>query len=125
MQLQGNQGQTGKLVGANQVVSLGEYGEILATELQPRYYENTYRGQKFSAIYPSTALAVAAAASQFILLNPAGSGKNLVLIDAYVAFTALTAVASGTDIVIGGVQVSSNPGTVGTAIVPANTFIGN
>lgn len=125
MLLQGNQGATGKQVGSSVTVSLGEYGEQLASELQARYYENTYRGQKFSALYPSAALAVAAAASQFILFNPAGSGKNLVLVDAYVAFTALTAVASGTDIVIGGVQVSSNPGTVGTAITPANTFIGN
>jgi hypothetical protein len=123
--LQGNQGQTGKQVGQNLTVGLGEYSEVLATELMPRYYENTYRGQKFSCLYASAALATAAAASSFILYNPTGSGKNLVLTDAYIAFTALTAVATGTDIVLGWAPVATTPGTIGALITPANCFIGN
>jgi hypothetical protein len=125
MLLQGNQGQTGKQVGQNLTVGMGEYSEVLVTELHARYYENTYRGQKFSCLFASAALAVAAAASSFVLINPPGSGKNIVLIDAYVAFTAITAAATGTDIVLAWAPVPSIPATIGTLITPQNTFLGS
>lgn len=125
MLLQGNQGQLGKQVGQNITIGTGEYSETLVTELMPRYYENTYRGQKFSCLYASAALAAAGAASSFILINPANSGKNLAIVDAYVGFTAVTATTSGADIVLGWTTVPSTLATVGTAIVPANLLIGS
>lgn len=87
--LQGNQGQTGKQVGQNLTAGFGEYSEVLVTELQPRYYENTYRGQKYTA---TTALGgVATAATQLFstaiatftpilaIYNPLTSAVNLVV----------------------------------------------
>jgi len=125
MQLNANQGQSGKQTGQNVPVSVGEYGDVLLTELMPRYYQQTYRGNKYSCLYASAALAVAAAASSFILYNPTGSGKNLVLTDAYIALTAMTAVATGCDIVLAWAPVATTPGTIGTPLVPANCLIGS
>jgi len=124
MLLQGNQGQTGKQIGQNLVVGLGETSEVLVSELQPRYYENNYRGQVFSATYASAALAAAAAASSFVLVNPVGSGKNLVLLDASLVVAVSTAqTTTSTDVVIGG-ALSGALTTVGTALTPQNCLIG-
>jgi hypothetical protein len=125
MLLQGNQGQTGKQTGQNITTGLGEYSELLASELMPRYYELTYRGQVFSCLYASAALAVAAAASSFVLINPANSGKNLAILDAYTGFTAVTATTSGADVVLGWTTVPATLATVGTPITPANLLIGS
>ncbi len=90
--LQGNQGQTGKQVGANQTVSFGEFTDCLVTELQPRYYEQAYRGQTFFTSVASaapTAYVGAAGGTPLVgLWNPAGSGKNLVLLRASIALAA-------------------------------------
>jgi hypothetical protein len=64
MFLQGNQGATGKQTGNGVIISAGEFGEQLASELMARNCEATYRGQRFSALFPSAALAVAGASSQ-------------------------------------------------------------
>lgn len=48
MLYQGNQGQTGKTTGQNIVAGFGEFSDPLVTELMPRYYENTFRGIKYS-----------------------------------------------------------------------------
>src|ERR1700675_2640348 len=83
MLLQGNQGQTGKAVGQGQTIGFGEFTEALFTGLMPRYYETNYRGQLFTASSQG-AVAVThltATATGFILSNPAGSGKNLVLVE--------------------------------------------
>jgi hypothetical protein len=84
--ISGNQNQTGKQVGQNIPASVGEFGDPLVSELQPRYYEQAYRGQSFI-------LSVAAAAGTaytgtsggtplLAIWNPPGSGKNLVLLRA-------------------------------------------
>jgi hypothetical protein len=125
MLLQGNQGQTGKQTGQNITIGTGEFSEVLTSELMPRYYENTYRGQKFSCLYASAALAVAAAASSFVLINPAGSGKNLVLTDAFTSLMPGTAVATASAIVLGWTSVPATLATVGTPITPANLLIGS
>ena len=58
-------------------------GEALVTELQPRYYENTYRGRKFygsnGATPTVTTVALATTYTGLALINPAGSPVNLVL----------------------------------------------
>jgi hypothetical protein len=125
MLLQGNQGQGTKQVGQNITAGFGEYSEMLVTELQPRYYENTYRGKKFSNLFASNALAAAGTSAIDVLINPAGSGVNLVLMDAYTAFTALTAVATGTLCAIGWFAAAVIPGTIGTLQVPNNMLVGS
>jgi hypothetical protein len=85
--IQGNQGITGKVVGQNVTFGAGEFTDLMVTELQPRYYENVYKGNVFTATTQG-AIAVtnlAAVATGFILSNPAGSGKNLVLLEVIVA----------------------------------------
>lgn len=87
--LQGNQGQSGKQTGQNLTVGFGETSDLLVTELQARYYQNTYRGQKYTA---ATALGgVATAAAQLFstaigtftpilaIYNPLTSAVNLVV----------------------------------------------
>jgi hypothetical protein len=64
----------------------GEYGEMLVTELLPRYYNAAYRGKTF---HFSTASVTAAAANlspllaagtpAFALWNPVSSGKNAII----------------------------------------------
>src|SRR5208337_2839732 len=85
--LQGNQGVLGKQLGQNLTAGFGEYSDVLVTELQPRYYQNVHRGYVFNATTQG-AIALtnlATAATGFILSNPAGSGKNLVLLEIIVA----------------------------------------
>jgi hypothetical protein len=83
MLLQGNQGQTGKQTGQNITVGVGEFSEALVTELQPRYLEQAYRGNIFfAALQAAVAVTnLSATATGLILSNPAGSGKNLWLLD--------------------------------------------
>ena len=85
MLLQGNQGQTGKQVGQNLTAGFGEYSDVLVSELQARYYENVYRGNVFfaanQALITTAAGLTSSQSTGFILYNPAGSGKNLVILE--------------------------------------------
>lgn len=94
--LQGNQGQTGKQTGQNITAGLGEFSDLLVTELQARNYENAYRGNIFCACNSAATAfsAVGTGATGFILSNPAGSGKNLVILDVEFQFTVATAAAA-------------------------------
>lgn len=120
-----NQGQTGKIVGQTVTGSAGEYGELLVTELLPRYYQNTYRGNKFSNLFASNALAAAGTSAIDVIINPPGSGKNLVLIDAYCAVTGLTAQAAGSLACLGWFAAATIPGTIGTIQTPASLLVGS
>jgi hypothetical protein len=87
--LQGNQGQTGKQTGQNLTAAFGEFSELLITELMARYYENTYRGNKYicSAAGGGVQLAathlfstaIATFTPLLALYNPLTSPVNLVL----------------------------------------------
>ena len=114
--LQGNQGQTGKQMGQNITASLGEFSEQLMTELQSRYYQQTYRGNKFTATFTAAATAAASTSALCVILNPLSSGKNLIFTDAFVALTGYTAQALAAAIL---------PTTVGTAIATQNCLLGS
>ena len=95
---QGNQGQTGKVLGNSLTASFGEYQETLVTELHARYYQNVYRGNVFNATNGS-AIATAGGfttgtQTPFTLYNPAGSGKNLVILE-IISTLALPAAPTG------------------------------
>ena len=96
MLLQGNQGATGKTPGQNVTVGLGEFSDVLVTELQPRYYENAYRGSVFTSSNAAAVAfsAVSTTATGFVLSNPAGSGKNLVILDIEFQYTVATTTAA-------------------------------
>src|SRR5882672_6343040 len=66
----------------------GRQSDLIVSELQGRYYEQTKRGRKFTAMLAATTTGVAAgnitgaaaaASTQFAIWNPAGSGFDLVL----------------------------------------------
>ena len=74
--------------GGNAQGRFGRQSDLIVSELQGRYYEQTKRGNKFSFNSPATTTgiaalhllgAAAAAAGQFALINPVNSGKDLVL----------------------------------------------
>jgi hypothetical protein len=125
MLLQGNQGQTGKQMGQNLTLGTGEYTEALITELMARYYQNTYRGLKFTNLFASSALTAAATSAQCVIINPTGSQVNLVLLDAYTAFTAFTPTTTGANIALGWFACAATPSTIGTLQTPLNCKIGS
>ena len=119
----GQQGVTSKQIGANISISLGEFGDQLVSELQARYYEQTYRGNVFTVQYTAAALAAPSAtvAGNFAFYNPLTSGKNVVLLDATVALASFTASINP---VIVDLQPWTYLPTSQTALTPVNTFIG-
>ena len=121
--LQGNQGQTGKQVGQNLTVGFGEYSDLLVTELQPRYYEQNYRGNEYFlsvAAAAGTAYTGAAGGTPLLAIhNPVGSGKNLVLTSAAISVVAAATANGQTQFrLYGGPSVI--PG--GTIVVPVNAL---
>jgi hypothetical protein len=98
LQISGNQGQAGKQTGQNIVVGMGEYSDGLFTELMARYYQQTYRGNKFLCASAGAGLQLAAthlfstAIATFTpilaLYNPLTSPVNLALIRAWCGLTA-------------------------------------
>jgi hypothetical protein len=106
------QGATGKQIGQVPVASAGEFGELLVTELQPRFYEWNNRGSIFAggmqltsianatfttADGLSATLATAATATPIAgLWNPSNSGINIVLLQAVVSMVLTAATSTGT-----------------------------
>lgn len=117
------QGLTWKQTGPNVTPSAGEYGDALVTELQPRFYQQTYRGNTFSAQWAAGALAAPSAtvAGAFAFYNPATSGKNVVLLDSTIALASFT--ASVNPLIVELQKWTYVPTTI-TSSAPANTFIG-
>jgi hypothetical protein len=122
MLLQGNQGQTGKAIGQNLVVGLGEFSEVLVSELMARYYENVVRGLVFNACNQAgVALTnLAATATGFILTNPAASGKNLVLLEILFAQTSVAAAAANAAVLL-----AANINPVAAAVVHTTPLVIN
>ncbi len=122
--MQGNQGAVGKQTGQNLTAGFGEFSDLLVTELQPRYYQNTYRGSVFGVTFASgsAAAASATATGAFSLFNPLSSGKNLVLIDAIV--TLVTFSVTTTFFGYGLAGFTQTPTTVTLGNTPVNQFIG-
>jgi hypothetical protein len=113
-------GQSAKTGAPAQAFPQDQQNALLATELNPRYYQNVYQGNVFSASWTGAALAAATASTvgSFGLVNNLGSGKNLVLLDASVGVTAAaTSAATGTAFALATV-----PGTQAvTGQTPGNT----
>jgi hypothetical protein len=82
------QGATGKQVGQIATAGSGEFTEMLVTELQPRFYEQVYRGNVFSIgcqLTPLSAATILLTASAQPIVgvgNPSTSGVNVVPLQA-------------------------------------------
>jgi hypothetical protein len=124
--LQGNQGQASKQIGQNVTLGFGEFSEALVSELQARYYENVYRGNVFTASN-TAALALSlnsATATGLILSNPAGSGKNLVLLEALISVANLPA-GQSTLILTANINPIAAATVHTTPLVIANALLGS
>jgi hypothetical protein len=113
--LQGNQGQTGKQQGQGLVAGFGEYSDLLATELMPRYYQQTYRGNKYVCSTAGGGVQLAAthlfstAIATFTpilaIYNPLTSPVNLVLTKSWCGLSAAplaTITQTGAFLLVGG-----------------------
>lgn len=105
--------------GSNVEFRQGKTGDLIVSELQGRYFEAAYRGQMFLtsiAAAGGTAYVGAAGGTPLLAIwNPAGSGKNLILIRASV------------DVVVGGSAAGFCPfrlyGGATAAITQATTVV--
>ncbi len=102
----------------------GQLGDLVVSELNGRYYEQTYRKNKFSWANPSAvtpAATLAGTAPTTALYNPPGSTVNLVLIKVSAVFAAAPGVAVAIGLVAG-FNAAIPTGITNGA--PVNNFIG-
>jgi hypothetical protein len=126
MFLQGIPGSTSKIADgvASSAMRIGNQNDLIVSELHGRYYEQTYRKNKFggSIVGQVTTVGAATTYTGLCLSNPIGSGVNLILdkvgISFLVGFT-----ASATVGVMTGINTSTNVTHTAAAVV-RNKFIG-
>ena len=111
---------------------LGNQGELIYGNLNPKYYEQTMRGNGFmySAAIGGSVLAAFGTTSAPFLWNPMGSGRNLIITKVAVGLDATGTTAAGH--VVYGFQsnLGSSGGTAapvvsGTFVAPVNLNIGS
>lgn len=115
-------------------------GNTTVSEANPRYYENNYRGQVFFAAN-TAAQALSVASSTYTGLavaNPAGSGRNLVLLDVsfglqtlqtgftavVLGYAATVALTTGNSSGPGGLSAICGAGSASVAKVGASATLG-
>lgn len=104
----------------------GNMGDLISSQLQPRYYEGTYRKARFNAANSAGVTTTVGVATTYVgicLSNPISSAVNLVLgkigFSFLVAFTAASALGIMTGF------NGSNAVSHTTPLVPKNSFIGS
>jgi hypothetical protein len=104
MLLQGQVGPVRASDGSQTIVRQGRTSELIISAARSRYYETVSRGGTFALTCTGTATGVsagnivnaaAAAATQFALWNPVGSGVNLSLIEVCVSIVSATTMPAG------------------------------
>jgi hypothetical protein len=136
MILQGNQGQTGKQFGQNITAGMGEFSDILFTELQPRFYEQTVRGNTYSTGMQITSvsnatfstadglsgtLSTAATSTPVVgLWNPSNSGVNAVILQAVVPLIITALQVTGTGPLVWAVYAGQTANITTSVQVPVN-----
>lgn len=105
----------------------GNMGDLVVSELQSRYYENTYRRNKFygsNGATPSvTTVALATTYTGLCLYNPAGSPVNVVIDKVGYSFLVAFPAASTIGLLVG--YSAAGITTAGAAASPgASSFIG-
>lgn len=121
----GNNANTKQADGNGPVGRLGNMNDLIVSELQARYYENTFRKFTFSAASTAAVATTAIAATTYTglcLSNPVGSPVNLVILKACWAASAVLSAATVLALQSG--FNSSTNVTHTTPITPANNFIG-
>jgi len=84
--------------GTTSNINLGRSNEALVAELHGKYYEQCYRGNLYYTTTTAAGVALITSSTltpTYSLWNPAGSGKNVVLVSLAIAWGTVTAVAGG------------------------------
>ena len=112
----------------------GRLGDVIISELNPRYYEQTARGNVYMACSQAVATTTVGLATTYTglcLSNPLNSGKNLAIILASLAQSVIQATQVEGYLIATGSSSTANvthttPGTVQTALVgaQANNAVG-
>lgn len=113
-----NPGSTSQPDGAFPNAGAGRQQDALVSEVHGKWYTSAYRGNVYVGSTPGAGITVPgllATAAKFVLYNPAGSGKNLELINFSIG------IAGTTTAVIGSLQFSACAG-VGTVVAIPNTL---
>lgn len=103
----------------------GNMGDLIISQLQPRYYESVYRGAMFSAANTAAVATTAIAATTYTGLsvsNPIGSGRNIVLCKA--AWAASAAISAADVLALQTGYNSSTNVTHTTPVTVASNLIG-
>jgi hypothetical protein len=124
MQTTGQIGPAGPIASGSPSVAYrqGNYGELMFSELNGRYYEQSIRGNVFIAVNNAAqALSVASGTYTGLSLgNPTGSGKNFVILEAIWATTIVPTAAGA--VVLGYAPYVAPGGAAATG--PISTVIG-
>jgi hypothetical protein len=104
----------------------GNYGEATVSELQPKYYENSLRGNTFTAAQTTgeALINLAAGGATFVLFNPTNSGRNLILQTVVVTVTSITGGNGNAAILLGG-NTTGTTQTLTTPLIVYNTVVGS
>jgi hypothetical protein len=125
-QVTGQIGQTGPVAsGAPGIpVRQSNYGDLIISELNGRYYEQSVRGNVFVACQTAgtTAIALTTGGATFTLSNPNNSGKNLVLLDLVLTIEAQTANTQQVSFYLAGAVMGATQ-TYTTKLTPYSNLI--
>ncbi len=84
--------------GTSPLINMGRSNEALVAELHGKYYEQCYRGNLYYTSTVAAGVVIATSSTltpTYSLWNPAGSGKNVVLVSLEVGLSTGTSVAGG------------------------------
>lgn len=129
-----SQGQTGNQLsgdGIQNPMRSGRTGEQMTSDMQARFYENNFRGNLFSGGMTLTSISAATFTTATLgvtctpisgVYNPAGSGKNLVILQMQlqVVLTALTSTGPGA--FMWATNINQSALTLGTAPLNRSTL---
>ena len=105
----------------------GQLGDVIVSELQPRYYEQGYRRNIFTVANQAAVTTTAALATNYtglVLQNPVGSTINIVVLKCGYGFTATEPSTAATVGLMCGYSAVANC-THGGAITPVSVFYGS
>lgn len=114
-------------VGSPALNRAGNLGDLIVSELQPPYYEGTYRRNGFSASIQSVATTTVGLATTYTGLavsNPVGSGVNLVLTLASIMQSVIQATQIEAYAIAVGYNATTNV-THTAALTPVSNLIGS
>lgn len=107
-------------------LSTGWNNELIVSELLPKYAALVLAGTVFGAaqfLGTTTPAGLSASPTTLTLYNPAGSGKNALIL--FTSITFLVAFAAGAIVALAVSPATQQAAVTGTAVVPQNLLVGS